>query len=178
MTGINGGDVLTTGFGTRNRAFRSRTRFIDAVKAGGDQNISSSLGGCDGAKPGRNYYTDFVRADAERLRSFSHLRAENSDSTISISAKSEGFRALWTWVSATIPTAPIKVALALADAFKCGVNELPLTMVLSWYEQKAVCVLLTLLSLGIKNIYLGPTLPAFVSSNVLKGSRREMECYA
>jgi hydroxylamine reductase len=57
---------------------------------------------------------------------------------------------------------------ALADAFKCGVNDLPLTLVLSWYEQKAVCILLTLLSLGIKNIYLGPTLPAFVSSNVLK----------
>lgn len=61
----------------------------------------------------------------------------------------------------------IKVALALSDAFNCGVNELPLTLVLSWYEQKAVCILLTLLSLGIKNIYLGPTLPAFVSSNVL-----------
>ena len=61
----------------------------------------------------------------------------------------------------------IQIALALADAFDCTVNELPLTLVLSWYEQKAVCVLLTLLSLGIKNIYLGPTLPAFVSSNVL-----------
>ncbi|HPU58927.1 MAG TPA: hydroxylamine reductase, partial [Candidatus Avimonas sp.] len=59
-------------------------------------------------------------------------------------------------------------ALALADAFKCGVNDLPLTLVLSWYEQKAVCILLTLLYLGLKNIYLGPTLPAFVSPNVLK----------
>ena len=61
----------------------------------------------------------------------------------------------------------IKVALALADAFGCGVNELPLSIVLSWYEQKAVCVLLTLLSLGIRNIKLGPTLPAFISPNVL-----------
>jgi hydroxylamine reductase len=61
----------------------------------------------------------------------------------------------------------IKVAVALADAFGCGVNELPLSMVLSWYEQKAVCILLTLLSLGIKNILLGPSLPAFVSPNVL-----------
>ena len=61
----------------------------------------------------------------------------------------------------------IRVALALAEAFDCGVNELPLTLVLSWYEQKAVCILLTLLALGIKNIYLGPTLPAFVSPNVL-----------
>ena len=61
----------------------------------------------------------------------------------------------------------IKVAAALADAFGCGINELPLSMVLSWYEQKAVCILLTLLHLGIKNIYLGPTLPAFLSDNVL-----------
>jgi len=61
----------------------------------------------------------------------------------------------------------IKVAVALAEAFGCGVNDLPLTLVLSWYEQKAVCILLTLLALGIKNIYLGPTLPAFVSPTVL-----------
>ena len=61
----------------------------------------------------------------------------------------------------------IKIALGLAEAFKVGVNELPLSLVLSWYEQKAVCILLTLLSLGIKNIRLGPTLPAFVSANVL-----------
>ena len=61
----------------------------------------------------------------------------------------------------------IQVALALADAFDCGVNDLPLSMVLSWYEQKAVCILLTLLSLGIENIYLGPSLPAFVSPGVL-----------
>lgn len=62
----------------------------------------------------------------------------------------------------------INVAMALAEAFRCEVNELPLSMVLSWYEQKAVCILLTLLYLGIKDIYLGPTLPAFISPNVLK----------
>ena len=61
----------------------------------------------------------------------------------------------------------VKVAVALAEAFGCSVNELPLSIILSWYEQKAVCVLLTLLYLGIKNIRLGPTLPAFVSPNVL-----------
>lgn len=61
----------------------------------------------------------------------------------------------------------IKVAVALADAFGCGVNDLPLTLVLSWYEQKAVCILLTLLHLGLTNIYLGPTLPAFLSPHVL-----------
>ena len=62
----------------------------------------------------------------------------------------------------------IKVAVALAEAFECDINELPLSMVLSWYEQKAVCILLTLLHLGIKDIYLGPTIPAFISPNVLK----------
>ena len=61
----------------------------------------------------------------------------------------------------------IKVAVALAEAFNCSVNELPLSMILSWYEQKAVCILLTLLHLGIKDIRLGPTLPAFISPNVL-----------
>ena len=61
----------------------------------------------------------------------------------------------------------IKVAVSLANAFECGVNDLPLSMVLSWYEQKAVCILLTLLHLGIKNIYIGPSLPAFLSKNVL-----------
>ena len=61
----------------------------------------------------------------------------------------------------------IKVAVALSEAFECDVNDLPLSMVLSWYEQKAVCILLTLLHLGIKNIFLGPSLPAFVSPNVL-----------
>ena len=62
----------------------------------------------------------------------------------------------------------IKVAVALAEAFECGVNDLPLSMVLSWYEQKAVCILLTLLHLGIKDILLGPSLPAFISPNVLE----------
>ena len=62
----------------------------------------------------------------------------------------------------------VKIALALAEAFGCGVNDLPLSMVLSWYEQKAVCILLTLLALGIKNIYLGPTFPAFLSEGVTK----------
>ena len=61
----------------------------------------------------------------------------------------------------------IRVAAALADAFGCGVNELPLSFILSWYEQKAVCILLTLLHLGIKNIRLGPSLPAFLSPNIL-----------
>ena len=70
----------------------------------------------------------------------------------------------------------IKVAIALAEAFECDVNELPLSMVLSWYEQKAVCILLTLLHLGIKDIFLGPTLPAFISPNVLKILGEQLQC--
>jgi hydroxylamine reductase len=66
-----------------------------------------------------------------------------------------------------MPTRPSRIAVALADAFKCGVNDLPLSLVLSWYEQKAVIILLTLLHLGIKNIKIGPSLPAFITPNVL-----------
>ena len=73
----------------------------------------------------------------------------------------------WTWASATTLTELSKSRWPWREAFGCGVNDLPLSMVLSWYEQKAVCILLTLLYLGIKNIRLGPTLPAFVSPNVL-----------
>ena len=77
------------------------------------------------------------------------------------------YHVFWIWDNAMMLTVPFSVALALSEAFACDVNEFPLTLVLSWYEQKAVCILLTLLHLGIKNIYLGPTLPAFVSPNVL-----------
>ena len=83
-------------------------------------------------------------------------------------APSAAFPVFWIWASATMPTVPSVWQWLLADAFGCSVNELPLTLVLSWYEQKAVCILLTLLHLGIKNIYLGPTLPAFVSPGVLQ----------
>ena len=76
------------------------------------------------------------------------------------------FQGSWPWGNDAYSA--IKVALALAEVFDCTVNDLPLTLVLSWYEQKAVCILLTLLSLGVKNILLGPTLPAFVSENVWK----------
>lgn len=78
------------------------------------------------------------------------------------------FPGCWTWGNATTPTGAVKVAGALAEAFGCGVNDLPLSMVLSWYEQKAVCILLSLLYLGIRNMRLGPSLPAFLSPGVLK----------
>lgn len=124
------------------------------------------MGGCDGARTGRNYYTEFVKQTP-------------ADSVVlTLACGKYRFHDLDLGTIGSLPRlmdmgqcndayGAIRVALALAEAFQCGVNDLPLTLVLSWYEQKAVCILLTLLHLGIKNIYLGPTLPAFVSPNVL-----------
>ena len=124
------------------------------------------MGGCDGAKPGRSYYTDFVRqtpADSIVLTlACGKYRFNDLDlGTIG------GLPRLMDMGQCNDAYSAIMVASALAEAFGCGVNDLPLSMVLSWYEQKAVCILLTLLHLGIRNIRLGPSLPAFLSPNVL-----------
>ncbi len=140
-------------------------KVVDAVKAGKIKHFFL-VGGCDGAKPGRNYYTEFVKrtpADSIILTiACGKFRFNDLDlGTI------EGLPRIMDMGQCNDAFSAIKVAVALSEAFGCSVNELPLTLVLSWYEQKAVCILLTLFALGIKNIYLGPTLPAFVSSNVL-----------
>ncbi len=140
-------------------------KVIDAVKAGAIKHFFL-VGGCDGARPGRNYYTEFVKqtpADTVVLTlACGKYRFNDLDlGTIG------GLPRIMDMGQCNDAYSAIQVAVALAKAFDCGVNDLPLSMVLSWYEQKAVCILLTLLSLGIKNIYLGPTLPAFVSKNVL-----------
>ena len=124
------------------------------------------VGGCDGARPGRNYYTEFVQktpADSVVLTlACGKFRFNDLDlGTVA------GLPRILDMGQCNDAYGAIQVAVALAQAFDCGVNDLPLSMVLSWYEQKAVCILLTLLHLGIKNIYLGPTLPAFISPNVL-----------
>jgi len=140
-------------------------KIVAAVKSGAVRHFFL-IGGCDGAKPGRNYYTEFaqkVPSDCLILTlacgKFRFNRLEFGEIG--------PFPRLLDCGQCNDSYSAIKVALALAEAFKCGVNDLPLSLILSWYEQKAVCVLLTLLSLGIKNIRLGPTLPAFVSPNVL-----------
>jgi hydroxylamine reductase len=165
MTGINGGSELTTGFG-HGTVLSVAGKVIDAVKAGEITHFFL-VGGCDGAKPGRNYYTDFVKQTPKSsvILTLACGKFRFNDLDLGTVA---GLPRLMDMGQCNDSYGAIRVALALADAFKCGVNELPLTLVLSWYEQKAVCVLLTLLSLGIKNVYLGPTLPAFVSPNVLK----------
>lgn len=141
-------------------------KVIEAVKAGKIKHFFL-IGGCDGAKPGRNYYTEFaqkVPKDCVILTlacgKFRINRLDYGDI--------DGIPRLLDCGQCNDAYSAIKIALALAEAFKCGVNDLPLSLILSWYEQKAVAILLTLLSLGIKNIRLGPSLPAFVSENVLK----------
>lgn len=164
FTGINGGTELMTGF-ARNTVLSVADTVIDAVKAGAIRHFFL-VGGCDGAKPGRNYYTDFVKqspADTVILTlACGKFRFNDLDlGTIG------GLPRIMDMGQCNDAYSAIQVAIALANAFNCGVNELPLTLVLSWYEQKAVCILLTLLALGIKNIYIGPSIPAFFSSTVL-----------
>ena len=164
FTGINGGKTVNVGFG-HGTVLSLADTVIDAVKSGAIKHFFL-VGGCDGAKPGRNYYTDFVK--------------QTPDDTIILTLACGKFRfndldlgniggipRILDMGQCNDAYSAIQVAIALADAFGCGVNELPLSMVLSWYEQKAVCILLTLLWLGIKDILLGPTLPAFISPNVL-----------
>lgn len=164
FTGINGGTELTTGF-ARNTVLGVADKVIDAVKAGAIKHFFL-VGGCDGAKPGRNYYTEFVQKTPKDTMILTLACGKFRFNDLDI-GEIGGLPRILDMGQCNDAYSAIQVAVALAAAFNCGVNDLPLTLVLSWYEQKAVCILLTLLALGIKNIYLGPTLPAFISSNVL-----------
>jgi len=164
FTGLNGGTKVMTGFG-RNAVLSVADKVVEAVKSGAIRHFFL-VGGCDGARVGRNYYTEFVKqtpADSVILTlACGKYRFNDLDlGTIG------GLPRLMDMGQCNDAYSAIQVAVTLAEAFGCGVNDLPLSMVLSWYEQKAVCILLTLLHLGIRNILLGPTLPAFVSPNVL-----------
>lgn len=159
------GKYVTVGFG-RNAILSVAGKIIEAVKSGRIKRFLL-VGGCDGAKPGRSYYTEFVEKAPK--------------DTIVLTLACGKFR-FFDKDLATIDEIPrlldigqcndaysaIKVAQALAEAFNVSVNELPLSLVLSWYEQKAVAILLSLLYLGIRNIRLGPSLPAFITPNMLK----------
>lgn len=164
MTGINGGSQLMTGF-ARNTVLSVADKVIDAVKAGAIKHFFL-VGGCDGARPGRNYYTEFVKKTPKDTVILTLACGKYRFNDLDL-GEIGGLPRIMDMGQCNDAYSAIQVALALANAFQCGVNDLPLTLVLSWYEQKAVCILLTLLSLGIKNIYLGPTLPAFISKNVL-----------
>jgi len=161
---VSPAETITIGF-ARNAVLGVAGAVIDAVKAGQIRHFFL-VGGCDGAKPGRNYYTELaekIPGDCVILTlacgKYRFNRLELGDiggipRLLDIGQCNDAYSA-------------IQIAVALADAFGCGVNDLPLSLILSWYEQKAVVILLTLLYLGIKNIRLGPSLPAFVGPGVL-----------
>lgn len=172
QAGLNGGTSVTTGFG-HDAVLGVAEQVIAAVKEGAVKHIFL-VGGCDGAQKDRSYYTEFVKkAPADSLiltLGCGKYRFNDLDlGTIG------GLPRLLDMGQCNDAYGAVVVALALADAFDCGVNDLPLTLVLSWYEQKAVSILLTLLNLGVKGIYLGPTLPAFVSPAVLDVLVREFD---
>ena len=161
--GSDKGSVMV-GFG-HNAVMNVAGAVIDAVKAG-DIRHFFLVGGCDGAKTGRNYYTEFVEKAPKdtvvltlacgKFRFFDKQLGDigGIPRLLDIGQCNDAYSA-------------IQIAVALAKAFDVSVNELPLSMILSWYEQKAVAILLSLLYLGIKDIRLGPSLPAFITPNVL-----------
>ncbi len=164
FTGINGGNEVMTGFG-HGTVLSVADQVINAVKDGAIKHFFL-VGGCDGAKTGRNYYTEFVKQTPKDTVILTLACGKYRFNDLDL-GEIGGLPRIMDMGQCNDAYSAIKVAVALAEAFGCTVNELPLSMVLSWYEQKAVCILLTLLHLGIKDIYLGPTLPAFISANVL-----------
>ena len=156
---------ILVGFG-HNATISNAQAIIDAVKSGKLRHFFL-IGGCDGARPGRNYYTEFA------------TKVPKDCIILTLACGKYRFNKLDFGEVAGLPRlldvgqcndaySAVRIALALADAFDTSVNSLPLSIILSWYEQKAVADLLALLSLGIRGIYLGPSLPAFISPNVLQ----------
>jgi len=154
---------VTVGF-ARNTVMGVADKVIEAVKAG-DIKHFFLVGGCDGAKAERNYYTRFVEEAPEDtiILTLACGKFRFFDKKL---GDIDGIPRLMDIGQCNDAYSAIQIALALSDAFEVGVNELPLSMILSWYEQKAVAILLTLLHLGVKDIRLGPSLPAFVTPNV------------
>ncbi|HMM06971.1 MAG TPA: hydroxylamine reductase [Clostridiales bacterium] len=165
LTGINGGKQVTTGFGHKAILDAAET-VVSAVKEGKLRHIFL-VGGCDGIHKGRSYYTEFVKQTPKDTLVLTLACGKFRFNDLDLGTVA-GLPRLLDMGQCNDAYGAIRVASTLADVFGCGVNDLPLTLILSWYEQKAVCILLSLLSLGIKNIYLGPTLPAFISPNVLQ----------
>ncbi len=160
----NSQGTLSTGF-HHSAVLGLADKVVEAVKAGKIRHFFF-IGGCDGAKPGRNYFSELaekVPADCVILTAACGKYRLNARDYGDI----DGIPRLLDTGQCNDCYSTIRIATALAGAFDCGVNDLPLSLVVSWYEQKAVAILLTLLYLGIKNIRLGPSLPAFISPNVL-----------
>ena len=157
-------ETITVGFG-RNAVLGVADKVIEAVKAGAIRHFFL-IGGCDGAKPGRNYYTDLAQAVPDDCVILTLACGKYRFNKLDF-GDIGGIPRLLDIGQCNDAYSAIKIAVALAGAFDCGVNELPLSIVLSWYEQKAVCILLTLLHLGIRDIRIGPSLPAYVTPAIL-----------
>ena len=156
--------TITIGF-ARDAVMSVASKVIEAVKAGQIRHFFL-VGGCDGAKSGRNYYTELAQAIPDNCVILTLACGKYRFNKLDF-GDIGGIPRLLDIGQCNDAYSAIQIAVALANAFECGVNDLPLSIVLSWYEQKAVCILLTLLHLGIQNMRLGPSLPAFVSPNVL-----------
>ena len=157
--------MLTTGF-AHGTVLANADKIISAIKSGDIKHIFL-VGGCDGAHPGRNYYTEFVKQTPMDTLVLTLACGKYRFNDLDL-GEIDGLPRILDMGQCNDAYSAIKVAVALSEVFECSVSDLPLTLVLSWYEQKAVCILLTLLSLGIKRMYLGPTMPAFISEGVMK----------
>ena len=157
-------DILV-GFG-HHATLSYADKIVEAVKSGKLRHFFL-IGGCDGARPGRNYYTEFAKMVPQDCMILTLACGKYRFNKLQF-GEVAGLPRLLDVGQCNDVYSAIRIATALADAFGTDVNGLPLSMIVSWYEQKAVADLLALLSLGIKNIYLGPTLPAFLSPNVLQ----------
>ena len=161
---VPGRVAYTTGFG-REAILSNAGAIVEGVRSGRIGHFFL-VGGCDGSRPGRSYFREFVEKTPSDSLVLTLACGKFRFNDLDL-GDIDGIPRLLDMGQCNDAYGAIKVALALADAFGCGVNDLPLSMVLSWYEQKAVCILLTLLYLGVKGIYLGPSLPAFVSPGIL-----------
>ncbi|WP_419741536.1 hydroxylamine reductase [Paraclostridium dentum] len=156
---------ILVGFG-HNATLSNAPAIIDAVKSGKLRHFFL-IGGCDGARPGRNYYTEFAQKVPKDCIILTLACGKYRFNKLDF-GEVAGLPRLLDVGQCNDAYSAVRIALALADAFDTDVNSLPLSIILSWYEQKAVADLLALLSLGIKGIYLGPSVPAFLSPNVLQ----------
>ena len=175
MTGMNGGHKVITGF-AHDAVLSRAEKIISLIKAGKIRHIFL-VGGCDGASPSRSYYSDFARLTPRDTLILTLACGKYRLNDMDL-GDIDGIPRILDMGQCNDSYSAIRVAVALAEAFGCGVNDLPLTLVLSWYEQKAVCILLSLLSIGIKNIILGPTIPAFISPAVLEVLQKEFQLRA
>lgn len=165
---------ITIGFG-RNALLQAAPAVVEQVRQGHIRHFFL-VGGCDGAKSGRNYYSDFAHQAPEDTLVLTLGCGKyrfNKDHFGDIN----GIPRLLDVGQCNDAYAAIQLALALAKEFQCGINELPLTLVLSWFEQKAIVILLTLLALGVKGIHVGPTAPAFLTPNLIEVLQREYDLH-